>query len=776
MKTALLNTGKTGDRRPPLQRPSPLLTIPHHPSPLLTIFLALMLVSCGMSTVKGPARENNLMFPELAKTWDEGLPLGNGWLGALVWQKAGAVRFSLDRADLWDLRPVPELSLPEWNFKWVMQKWLENDYGKVQELFDYRAYDNAATPTKIPGAALEFTWNRSGEPATSELNLADATAAVTWPDGVRLRTFIQATEPVGYFRFTNVPDEFALKLVPPVYQDQNRAGQVDVVGGQDLRRLNYTQGKVVESPGKMVYRQEGSLGFYYIVSVEWVKKGNEITGRWSISSSLSDQKGQADAGKVTASASSYPSAFSRHKAWWANFWSKSDISVPDPLLQKQWYLEQYKFGSAARADAPPISLQAVWTADNGKLPPWKGDFHNDLNTQLSYWPAYSGNHLDLEEGYLNWLWDIKPVCEKYTHDYFGTGGLNVPGVATLLGEPMGGWIQYSFGPTVSAWLAQHFYLHWRYTLDRNFLETRAYPYLSGVAQYLDEFSEKDSAGMRKLPLSSSPEIHDNSPRAWFSQTTNYDLGMIRFAFGKASELAAKLGKTTEAEKWSRILGEWPPLASDSTGLNFAPGHPYAESHRHFSHLVAWHPLGVIDWSDGKETQLAISNTLNTMEKIGPAWWCGYSYSWLGNLYARAFDGEKAAAALTDFARCFVLPNSFHVNGDQTKSGKSNFTYRPFTLEGNFAFASGLQEMMIQSHTGVIKVFPAVPAGWKEVSFRDLRTDGAFVVSAVRKGGKTIEVVIRAEKGGICRLADPGVPEKILEYPVKPGGKIVYRVK
>ena len=67
---------------------------------------------------------------------------------------------------------------------------------------------------------------------------------------------------------------------------------------------------------------------------------------------------------------------------------------------KQWYLEMYKLGAATGNGAPPISLQAVWTADNGKLPPWKGDFHHDLNTQLSYWPAYSSNHMIQESGYI----------------------------------------------------------------------------------------------------------------------------------------------------------------------------------------------------------------------------------------------------------------------------------------------------------------------------------------------------------------------------------------
>jgi alpha-L-fucosidase 2 len=551
---------------------------------------------------------------------------------------------------------------------------------------------------------------------------------------------------------------------------------MDVVGGQDLRRLGYVQGTVKESPGKLVYRQEGAPGFYYLVSVEWSVKGSTLTGSWSVSSSLSDQKGQPDAASVTADAPDYSRALTGHKEWWHDFWAKSDIRVPDKILQKQWYLEQYKFGSAARADAPPISLQAVWTADNGKLPPWKGDFHNDLNTQLSYWPAYSSNHLDLEEGYLNWLWDIKPAAERYTRAYFGVGGLNVPGVATLTGEPMGGWIQYSFGPTVSAWLSQHFYLHWRYTLDRKFLTDRAYPYLSSVAQFLDEFSVKDSNGLRKLPLSSSPEIHDNSPEAWFSQTTNFDIGMIRFVFSKSAELADELGKTSEAAKWKSILQEWPDFASDSTGLNFAPGQRYQESHRHFSHLVGWHPLGVIDWSAGPEQQQIITRTLRNLEKFGPDWWCGYSYSWAGNLYARAFDGERAATALRDFATCFTLPNSFHVNGDQTKSGKSKFLYRPFTLEGNFAFASGLQEMLIQSHTGIIRVFPAVPASWKEASFKNLRAEGAFLVSAELKNGKIIRIEILAEKDGICRFADPENSGKIIQNQLKTGARLTWTHK
>jgi alpha-L-fucosidase 2 len=119
------------------------------------------------------------------------------------------------------------------------------------------------------------------------------------------------------------------------------------------------------------------------------------------------------------------------------------------------------------------------------------------------------------------------------------------------------------------------------------------------------------------------------------------------------------------------------------------------------------------------------------------------------------DGEGVAKALKIFAEHFCLPNTFHANGDQTRQGYSNYTYRPFTLEGNFAFAAGIHEMLIQSHTGVIRLFPAIPESWKDVSFDRLRTVGAFLVSAQRKDGKISSITVESEKGGILRLAKPG---------------------
>jgi alpha-L-fucosidase 2 len=95
-----------------------------------------------------------------------------------------------------------------------------------------------------------------------------------------------------------------------------------------------------------------------------------------------------------------------------------------------------------------------------------------------------------------------------------------------------------------------------------------------------------------------------------------------------------------------------------------------------------------------------------------------------------------------------------LNGDQCKAGYSSFTYDPFTLEGNFAFASAIQEMLLQSHNGIIKVFPAVPDEWKNISFENLKAEGAFLVSARKEAGIMDSFTISAPEGGIARIRLP----------------------
>ncbi len=437
-----------------------------------------------------------------------------------------------------------------------------------------------------------------------------------------------------------------------------------------------------------------------------------------------------------------------HKKWWHNFWEKSSINIPDSLIEKQYYLEMYKLGSTAKNGAPPISLQGVWTADNNGLPPWKGDYHHDLNTELSYWPTYKSNHLDIEMGFITWLEQNKQAFFNYTKQFFETNGINVPGVTTLYGEPMGGWIQYAFGPTVSAWLSQNYYLHWEYTKDSTFLKNKAYPWLKNTSIYLMEILKKDKEGKLHLPISSSPEIFDNSIDAWFDKITNFDLALIKYTLEKTIELARILKINDDVEKFKRIYKQLPDFAvSDSLGLLLAPNKKLPYSHRHLSHLMAIFPLKLIDRHNSDRDKQIIKNSIGYLKKLGSSQWVGYSFCWFANILANCGLGNEVDSILKIFATSFCSPNSFHLNGDQSDKNYSNFRYNPFTLEGNFAFASAVLEILIQFHNDIVYLFPAIPQNWHNVAFKNLRINGAFLISAEIKNDDIKYINIKSLKGG-----------------------------
>ena len=141
-----------------------------------------------------------MRFDDLATRWGEAVPLGNGMVGALVWQEGDALRFSLDRADLWDKRPVENFQKPEFRFQWMLEQVNQGDIAPVQELID-KPYGKEPGPTKIPAARLEFDQSGFGKVKSVELDIAQAICTVTWDSGVQLETFVHAERPIGWFRF-----------------------------------------------------------------------------------------------------------------------------------------------------------------------------------------------------------------------------------------------------------------------------------------------------------------------------------------------------------------------------------------------------------------------------------------------------------------------------------------------------------------------------------------------------------------------------------------------
>src|SRR5579862_8176089 len=355
--------------------------------------------------------QHDLSFDSLAKRWDEAIPLGNGWLGALIWQKENKVRISLDRVDLWDDRPMPDID--KLKFKWVVEQVKKKEYDTVQQLGDV-PYEKYPAPTKIPGAALEFDLSSFGKVVLNELNIEMALSTITFENGVLFHNYIHATNQIGYFGFENLPQngfsagDLLPSLIIPEYHEENNSLKHKSASSQALKQLGYKQGSISKTANSILYHQPTWNRNYYEVLIKWKRfSTTNLIGEWTITVNKHAKLAELNAH------SKNPTGWASHVAWWKNFWGRSAISIPDSLLEKQYFLEMYKFGCVARNKTPPISLQAIWTADNGEIPPWKGDIHNDLNTELSYWPGYESNHLDLTASYTNFLWKTKDENKKW---------------------------------------------------------------------------------------------------------------------------------------------------------------------------------------------------------------------------------------------------------------------------------------------------------------------------------------------------------------------------
>ena len=192
-----------------------------------------------------------------------------------------------------------------------------------------------------------------------------------------------------------------------------------------------------------------------------------------------------------------------------------------------------------------------------------------------------------------------------------------------------------------------------------------------------------------------------------------------------------------------LLNEFPGYTIDETeGLKIAPNESFARFQLHFSHLMAIYPLDIFDWNGTEADRKIIQSSLEQIDKVeqGDKNF-GFGIPWYVIMRARMGDGDKALKVLQRFPDC-CSPNSFNFNYDQTKPG----AIRVFTLEANFGFAAALQEMLLQSYKGIIRIFPAIPAAWKALSFEKLRAEGAFLVTSAIKNGNIEYLNIISEKG------------------------------
>lgn len=702
---------------------------------------ALLLTFAALAAPAQPRAASNPRLTAPIDSWDEAIPLGNGLLGGLVWGGGSRINISLDRADLWDLRPAAPYGTDGYRWADMQRLVAEKKEDSLHIRFD-DPYDRIAYPTKLPGGRVVLQLDSTRLVRHFTLDLARAEAQVQLSRD-EVRGVFGATDSVALFE---APVLRSIELVRP--SSLNKLGYAAATSGSDSVggvRLQWMVQRTTE-------------GLVYVVAVGERRSADKSTVAITIATSADGADPLAVARRRIGEAldRGYFLTVRRHASWWARYWRGiATLTVPDSALQAHLDLVQYYYGAAARAATPPIPLQGVWTADANTLPPWKGDLHNDLNTQMTYLAAHATGAYDAMRGWLEYNWKLLPSYRRFARDFYGVDGAAIPGVMALNGLPLGGWGQYSLSPTMGLWVAQSFHLEWKYTGDERFLRERAYPFVAELGRATTALLRVGANGRLQLPLSSSPELYDNSMKAWLPTSSNFDLALLHWAFRALDEMATALGDSTAARQWRMTGAQLEPLAIDPKGgaLAVAAGLPLAESHRHFSNAMAIHPLGLLSIDVAADVQ-TVQATVNQLRQFGTGEWMGYSYAWYSAMLARVGRGDDALHYLEDYRRGFLLRNGFHANGEQTRLGLSKAHYRPVTLEGNFLALHATQEMMLQGWGGVVRIFPAVSSQWTDVSFRGMRCEGGWRISATRAYGHTTEVRIESTAGGTLRLRDP----------------------
>lgn len=682
-----------------------------------------------------------LHFSKTIKNWDEAIPLGNGDIGCLIWNSSNKLRFSLDKGGIWDCSNPPE---DQENFNYSDLKKLVQT--KQQKTIN-KKYDDCyfnPTPTKLPAGKIIIDL-RVKENVVSTLDFQKAEAFFKIGD-ILIKSFVHANENYGMI-FIDKKD-IKVKIENPKFGKKRRLRFKSFFKGtvQSLKSIHYDKALFnKQTDGDIEYQYfkqytydscygivlasketQGGILFAYTIGVE--KSGNFIY----------------DAKELLKSALNlgYDKAAEEHRKWWESFWKQSSITVPDKFIEQQWNFNNYLLAGCSRKGKLPMPLQGVWTADNGSLPPWKGDYHHDLNTQMSYTSYLKANHVNEGEAFLDYLLDMSYVGKRFAENFYGVDGLCLPSVMDIQGHALGGWCQYALSPTNQLWLCCIMARHYYYTRNKDLLVKKIYPYMCKVGKFLFNILEEID-GKYKLPLSTSPEIHDNSLSAWLTPNSNYDLALMRAFCENMITLSNEVGEKEKAKLFQQRLMKFDYLSvNEENVLMLSSDESPYESHRHHSHCMSIYPLRTLRYDNRRNIEI-IDSTIRNLEKFGIKNWVGYSLGWMAQFYIVQKNGDKAFDMINKFYRYFCTDNGFHSNGDYRRKTECQQRCRLFTLEANFVATDAIQEMLLYSESDGIELFPALPENWDSAEFCGFLAYGGVVISSKLENRKIVYLKLHA---------------------------------
>ena len=425
-----------------------------------------------------------------------------------------------------------------------------------------------------------------------------------------------------------------------------------------------------------------------------------------------------------------------HRRWWHDFYPKSMVSVPDPKLESFYWIQFYKLASASRPHLVPVDLLGPWYRKTS----WPRIWWN-LNVETLYLPVYTGNRLELGESFINFIDAKRDNFYRNAKDIWGFDGCaTVPHTTDyegLRGDGSAAPDQY-INPGDFTWALHNYYLQYRYSMDHSMVTDHSkhafYPLLRDSINLYLKILTKGKDGKLHLPKLHSPEYGDDVDN-------NYNLSLLRWGCQTLIKLNERydLGDPL-VPTWKKTLRDLVPYPVDENGLRIGGNISYAKSHRHWSHILMIHPLHIMTTDQPKNRDLLKKSVLHWLTVGGSRGINGWSRAAAASLYSTIGDGENSIKQIHQHMadKRFVRPNTMYIEGSPV-------------LECSIVLNRSLQDMLLQSWGNKIEVFPAIPKAWDQAVFHDLRAEGAFLVSAKRKHGKTVWVRIKSLAGEPCRI-------------------------
>ncbi|MFN8443313.1 MAG: hypothetical protein U0175_21230 [Caldilineaceae bacterium] len=453
---------------------------------------------------------------------------------------------------------------------------------------------------------------------------------------------------------------------------------------------------------------------------------------------------------------------------WDAYWQRSAIALDDELLERTWYWNLYFLRCALRPGVTCPGLFANWSYRQIGVA-WHGDYHMNYNTQQPFWATFSSNHVDLHLPYVDLVDHLLPISRKWASEYYGLRGAYYPHSAyptemNIMPYPVPTW---GWEICETPWTVQSLWWHYLYTQDVTFLRQRALPPLKDAVLFLVDYMRRPEARSEQwgdncyhIFPTVPPELYGLMPGFKFNNDCLVDLTLTKFVYKAFQQSCTILDcQSDETELLSAI---------DEILAHF-PDYPTARS-----------PLGEVFVSVPGEAADTIYNVPNSAMTVFPGEEHGLhsppeEYQIAANSYRnhRTEGGNElvflnlqgARLGLLDLERfkrqieyC-LLPNGtctdmvLQVQGRYPDTLPFDFMAPMGIWFENFALPVVINECLLQSYNGVIRLFP----NWdlqRRAEFHTLRAVGAFLVSAACELGDVQWVEIVSEAGEMLRIIVP----------------------